>query len=56
MNEQRTNVVREAMPRAISEGNKFISDSQGLFKNDDLPAFIAGFLAHVVIQYKEEQA
>jgi hypothetical protein len=49
-----SNVVKDAMPRAIQEGFKFVEDSNGLFTNKDMPAFIAGFLACVVVNHKEK--
>lgn len=46
--------IQEAMPQAIQEGLTFVEKSNGLFTNEDMPAFIAGFLAHVVITHKEK--
>lgn len=47
-------VLKEQTPFAISEAKKFVENSNGLFKDSDIPAFMAGFLAHVVIAEKRK--
>lgn len=47
-------LLKEQTPFAISEARKFVEHSNGLFKDEDIPAFMAGFLAHAVIVKKEE--
>lgn len=46
-------VLKEQTPFAMSEAKKFVANSMGLFSEEDIPAFMAGFLAHVVIVNKE---
>lgn len=47
--------IHDNIKPAVYEAEKFIQESNGLFTNEDMPAFIAGYLACIVRTSKEQE-